>query len=187
MTILHQEELPFETILNIMKENFNILPEMQIFEGAGGNFRYLVNSNSSQRKELDKLCLQTASKISWSFVINLIVEQADLSNVCITEIILKSIVENNMFEAINKILDGELKISKGIARIRKRFRNTYNSEEVEVEYIEEKEEGSFYFSDNRNLALLGANYIKGDISGDAPTQLPIREIDIINEMITQNK
>ena len=186
MTVFYQEELPFETILDIMKNKFSNFSEMEIFDGSGGNFRHLINANTPQRKELDRLCLLTASKISWSFVINLIVEKADLSNVCITEIILKSIVENNMFDAINKILDGKLNISKGIARIRKRYRNTYNPEEVEEEYLQEKEE-SFYFSDNRNLALLGANYIKGDISNDAPTQLSIREIDVISEMITQNK
>lgn len=64
MTVFYQEELPFETILHLIKDKFRNLPEMEIFDGSGGNFRYLINASSPQRKELDRLCLLKASKIS---------------------------------------------------------------------------------------------------------------------------
>ena len=64
MTVFHHEELPFETILKIMKENFENVPEMQIFDGEGSNFEYLISPNTNERKDLDKLCLLKASTIS---------------------------------------------------------------------------------------------------------------------------
>ena len=58
--------------------------------------------------------------------------------------------------------------------------------------IEDKDEnddteGSFYTSENSNLVLIGANFLKKDISDDSPSKLRIKEIDIIYEMINQNK
>lgn len=92
---------------------------------------------------------------------------------------------------MKKILDAKLKVSRGIVKNRKSYRNTYNPEHIEFEYLDHDEasggDGSFYFSDNSNLALLGANYIKKDISDDSPTQYHIKELDFIDEMINQNK
>lgn len=122
-------------------------------------------------------------------MINLVIEKADLKNICITEIILKSVIENDMYDTVKKILDSELKVSRGIAKRRKRYKNTYDPEHTGIEDLEDKEDpdSSFFYSENRNLALLGANYLKEHVSDDSPTKLPIKELDVINEMINQNK
>lgn len=54
LTIFHQEELPYNTILKIMKENFKDNKDMKLFEG-GHSFDLLINSNTLERKQLDKL------------------------------------------------------------------------------------------------------------------------------------
>jgi len=49
-----------------------------------------------------------------------------------------------MFDTIKKILDAKLKVSRGIVKRRKRYRNTYNPEEVKIEYLDEEDaDGSF--------------------------------------------
>lgn len=93
-----------------------------------------------------------------------------------------------MFEAIARILDVKVNVSVGIVRARKKYRNTYDPENLDYEYIE-KDDGnkSFYYSENRNIALLGANYVKSEFDADNPSKLKIKEIDVIREMVLQNK
>jgi hypothetical protein len=55
LTVFHEEELPFDTILKIMKDNFRHVPQMNFFENDGGNFRALKNPNTLERKKLDDL------------------------------------------------------------------------------------------------------------------------------------
>ena len=188
MTVFYKEELPYNTILKIMRAEFRTTPEMGLFEERR-SFDLLINPVNTERKQLDKLCLLKASGLSCSFLINLIVEKCDLTNICISHVILKSIVENNMYDTMKQILDAKLNVSRGIVKNRKKYRNTYDPEKIEMEYLEDpgSNAGSFYFSDNTNLALLGANYIKTDISDDAPTKYFIKEFDFIDEMIEQNK
>lgn len=102
--------------------------------------------------------------------------------------VLKSIVENDMFEAIKRIVEAKLKVSQGIIKHRKKYRNTYDPENLTYDYIEKSEKDqSFYFSENQNLALLGANYVKTAKSADTPTKLAIKDVDIVIEMVSQNK
>lgn len=63
MTVFYQEELPYNTILNIMKDTFSDVSEMDLFK-VNGSFDLLINTSTRERKRLDKLCLITASKIS---------------------------------------------------------------------------------------------------------------------------
>ena len=188
LTIFNHEETPFDTIMKIIEENFENHPEIGMLKGEGFNFRTLTRSSSDERSEFDKFSLLKASYLSCSFIINLIVESSDITNICITEIILKSIVENNMFEAIGRILEAKVLVSQGIIKQRKKYRNTYDPNNLEFDYIEKQDPNkTFYFSENQNLALLNANYVKSNFNDDTPTKLKIKEIDIVREMVVQNK
>jgi len=97
-----------------------------------------------------------------------------------------------MFEAIGRILDSKLKVSQGIVKQRKKYRNTYDPENLDYEYIEKQDKAdnrdtTFYLSENQNLQLLNANYVKNNTTNDTPTKLHIKELDVIIEMVLQNK
>lgn len=81
MTVYYEDETPFDTVLKIMKENFKEVPEMRIHFNEDFLFKTLTNTRTEDRKEFDKLCLSKASKVSCSFIIHLIVERADLTNI----------------------------------------------------------------------------------------------------------
>jgi hypothetical protein len=188
MTVFYEDETPFDTIMKIMKERFENIPEMTTHFDEDFLFKTLTNISTRERKEFDKLCLSKASKISCSFITHLIVERADLTNICITELVLKSIVENDMFEAVKRIVEAKLMVSQGIIKQRKKYRNTYDPENLTYDYIEKSEKDQDKdFSENQNLALLGANYLMIERSADTPTKLPIKDVDIVIEMVTQNK
>lgn len=188
LTVFYQEETPFDTLMKIIDENFKNHPQIMMLRGEEFEFRALTRVSSDERSEFDKFSLLKASYLSCSFIINLIVESSDISNICITEIILKSIVENNMFEAIGRILETKLFVSQGIIKQRKKYRNTYDPENLEFDFIQKTDPNqTYYFSENQNLALLNANYVKNNFNDDTPTKLKIKEVDIVREMVIQNK
>jgi hypothetical protein len=170
MAVFHRNRKMFEAILGMMKDNIRGEPCMEIFDGESGNYDLLIIPNSSLSRQFDKLCLEKASNISCSFIINLIIDKADLTDICITKLILRSIVDNNMFDAMETIINNKLKISRGLAFRRRKLKNIYNIEDPYAEF-DDKEEGTMLF-------------FKTD---DHPTNLQISEIDIIEEMINQNK
>lgn len=94
-----------------------------------------------------------------------------------------------MYDTLKKILDNKIIISRGVAKRRRQYKNTYNPESINIEYFEENQDmdQSFYFSENQNLQLLGANFLKANGSEDSPTKLNCKELDVVIEMILQNK
>jgi len=88
----------------------------------------------------------------------------------VTELILQSIVSNNMYESMNKIVENKLKISRGLAHRRRKVKNMYHIEDPYVEFDDKK--------------VLGLEFKPHD---NDPTDLEVCENDIIEEMINQNK
>ena len=64
-----------------MKKEFDDHPEMLNILDEEFNFKTLTSNYTDKRKEFNKFCLLKASLLSCSFIINLIIEDVDLTNI----------------------------------------------------------------------------------------------------------
>lgn len=170
----------------LMEEHLGDTEDMEVLEDMGRDiFKKLTLLNTAERRVFNRTTLLAASAVKCSFLINMIVETVDISSICITDVILKSLVESNLFATLEKILTETVTASRGIVKRRKRYRNVYNPEKVIYDYIDNNE--GMYIDENDNLAMLNANYLKNEDQEDIPSDFSIIELDVIDEMINQGK